>query len=223
MFLPGALGTTTTDFLEQYKEFDMTKFTIVTIDFPGYGKSRPPKRNPEGNYYKRDAPVALDLMKELGYEKYSVVGFSDGGRVALIMASQAPGVITKCVAWGCNAYITPQEKDVMDRLSDIRDMDAGWRKTMEAIYGSELQPLWTSLCHTWSAMENIMREDLPNIVCPVFILHGDRDPMVAKHHADYFQANIKRCRVHRFPFGGHNLQQQFPQEFNRLVQEFLLA
>ena len=97
------------------------------------------------------------------------------------------------------------------------------RKPLEAIYGPELQDLWTRLCEAWARMHNIFREDLPRIECPVFILHGDKDPMVARHHADYFKANIKRCRVHRFPFAGHNLQQTNPAEFNQLVQEFLLA
>ena len=139
------------------------------------------------------------------------------------MASMAPESVTKCVAWGCNAYITPAEKDIMNRLSDVRDLNESIRVPLEKIYGSELPGLWRDLCLSWAVMDNIMREDLPNIQCPVFILHGDRDPMVARHHADYFKANIKRCRVHRFPFGGHNLQQQYPKEFNSLVQEFLLA
>lgn len=63
MFLPGAMGTCTTDFDEQYKGFDLSTFTIVTWDAPGYGNSRPPKRDTTGNYYKRDAPVAIALMK----------------------------------------------------------------------------------------------------------------------------------------------------------------
>jgi hypothetical protein len=62
-FFPGAMGTCTTDFQDQYSGFDLSKFTIVTWDAPGYGNSRPPKRNTVGNYYKRDAPVAIALMK----------------------------------------------------------------------------------------------------------------------------------------------------------------
>lgn len=152
-----------------------------------------------------------------------MVGFSDGGRTGLIMAAKVSDRVTKCVAWGCNAYFTPYEKDIVSRITSIKEWADEVRKPLEEIYGDELQPLWTSLCETWAGMDNIFREDLPNIMCPVFILHGDKDPMVAKHHSEFFKSNIKRCRVHRFPFAGHNLQQTNPAEFNQLVQEFLLA
>jgi pimeloyl-ACP methyl ester carboxylesterase len=62
LFLPGAMGTCTPDFLQQYKGFDKSKFTLVTWDAPGYGNSRPPARNVRGNYYKRDAESAIKLM-----------------------------------------------------------------------------------------------------------------------------------------------------------------
>ena len=140
------------------------------------------------------------------------------------MSAKVPECVVKCVAWGCNAFITPWEKDVVSRITSVREWADEVRAPLEAIYGRQgLQSLWSSLCETWAGMDNILREDLPNIQCPVFILHGDKDPMVARHHADYFKANIKRCRVHRFPFAGHNLQQSNPSEFNQLVQEFLLA
>jgi len=49
LFIPGAMGTCATDFLDQYKGFDLETFTIVTLDLPGYGNSRPPKRDTQGN------------------------------------------------------------------------------------------------------------------------------------------------------------------------------
>jgi len=139
--------------------------------------------------------------QELGYKKYSIVGFSDGGRVGLLTAALAPENVVKCVAWGCNAYITSPEKEVMKRLSNIKDLNPSVRDPLLKIYGDELAGLWKDLCVAWTSswVDNIMKEELSLIECPVFILHGDRDPMVAKHHPDYFKANIKRCRVHRFP------------------------
>lgn len=91
------------------------------------------------------------------------------------------------------------------------------------MYGDDLQMIWDKLTDVWLATENIFREDLPKIQCPVFILHGDKDPMVKSHHSDYFKQNLKLCRVHRFPMAGHNLQQTNHLDFNRMVQEFLLA
>lgn len=174
---------------------------------PGYGKSRPPVRNTSGNFYRRDAKAALGMMKELGYQKYSLIGFSDGGRTALIMAATDPDVIHKVVAWGCNSYITQAEKDSFINIRDIGAWEDSIRKPLQAIYGHEMQPLWSRLCDAWMALDNIFKEDLPKIKSPVFILHGEKDPMVARHHADFFRTQIAKCRIHRFPRGGHNIHQ----------------
>lgn len=63
--LPGALGSTRTDFgpqLELLKE----RFTLVSFDPRGYGKSIPPKRDFPLDFYHRDAEDAAELMKQLG-------------------------------------------------------------------------------------------------------------------------------------------------------------
>lgn len=239
-------GTCKIDFLEQFKGFDKSKFTLICWDAPGYGQSRPPPRYYQ-DYYKKDAQFASRLMEViycktfksapqflwiskvylylqvLNIEKYSMVGFSDGGRVAMMTAARFPSRVRKVVAWGCNAFITAQEKQVIKRIQDIDTWSSEVRRPLENIYGDELQDIWDSLTEVWVKSENIFREDLPKIECPVFILHGEKDPMVARHHADYFKQNILKCRVHRFPLAGHNLQQTSPVEFNQMVQEFLAA
>jgi hypothetical protein len=54
---------TTEDFEFQLNGFDLTKFTVVAWDPPGYGKSRPPDRKQEAARAKKDAPFALQLMR----------------------------------------------------------------------------------------------------------------------------------------------------------------
>jgi valacyclovir hydrolase len=222
LLLPGALGTCGTHFNAQYEGLDMDKLTLVCWDPPGYGKSRPPQRD-YVDFYRKDAVLATELMRKLGYDKYSVVGFSDGGRTGLIMAADNPETVQKAVAWGCNAYITKEEKDVLKKLVDIELWSDSVREPLEAIYGDDLQTIWSRLMDAYLLMDDILCKDLPKIQCPVFIFHGERDVMVRKIHPDYFKANIKKCRVHRFPYGPHNCHEACSKEFNQLLTEFLLA
>jgi valacyclovir hydrolase len=63
--LPGALGSTRTDFgpqLDQLKD----NFTVIAFDPRGYGKSIPPKREFPLDFYHRDADDAVGLMEKLG-------------------------------------------------------------------------------------------------------------------------------------------------------------
>ena len=75
----------------------------------GYGKSRPPNRTFPLDFFHRDATVANELMKVLEFNKYSVLGWSDGGITGLIMAAKFNAAIEKLVFWGANSYILPEE------------------------------------------------------------------------------------------------------------------
>ena len=52
---------------------------------------------------------ALYIFQNIGIEKYSLVGWSDGGITALIMAGRNPQNITKLVVWGANSFVTNED------------------------------------------------------------------------------------------------------------------
>ena len=66
--LPGALGSTQSDFGPQLKGLT-DEFTVVAFDPRGYGKSIPPKRDFPADFFVRDANDAAALMKTLGKRK----------------------------------------------------------------------------------------------------------------------------------------------------------
>jgi valacyclovir hydrolase len=82
MLLPGALGTAQSDLTTLLDGLNSRgKLTLIAWDPPGYGDSRPPARTWPLNYFERDAEFAVEFMKELGYDKFNVVGWSDGGEM----------------------------------------------------------------------------------------------------------------------------------------------
>lgn len=109
-------GTIWTDFKPQIEGLDKEKFTIIAWDPPGYGKSRPPDRTYPDDFFQRDAIWACDLMKALGYTKFSLIGWSDGAITSLILASMFPDNVQKMVALAANAYVTPEEKEIYKSL-----------------------------------------------------------------------------------------------------------
>ena len=59
-------GVGRTDFKAQIDgqhEFDKEKYTLVCIELPGWGRSRPPERKYNGSVYLNDAACALKLME----------------------------------------------------------------------------------------------------------------------------------------------------------------
>ncbi|XP_039902288.1 valacyclovir hydrolase isoform X2 [Simochromis diagramma] len=109
LLLPGALGSTKTDFGPQLKSLAKERFTVVGWDPRGYGQSRPPDRDFPPDFFERDAKDAVDLMKTLGFGKFSLLGWSDGGITALVAAARNPDLINKMVVWGANAFVSQQD------------------------------------------------------------------------------------------------------------------
>lgn len=227
LLLPGALGSSQTDFEPQLKLLNKERFTVVGFDPRGYGSSRPPERDFPPDFFERDSKDALDLMTALGFAKFSLLGWSDGGITAMIAAANNPSLINKMVVWGSNAYVSQQDLKIYNGIRDVSLWSARMRKPMEEIYGVEL------FTKTWEAWVDgiaqfshrpegsICIELLPQISCPTLIMHGERDPMVPSFHPQFLLQHIKGSRLHIMPEGKHNLHLRFDAEFNRLVEDFL--
>ena len=72
-------------------------FTIVATDLRGYGDSSKPPTTPNHSpYSKREmAKDQIEVMRELGFERFSVCGHDRGGRVAYRMALDHPDRVVK--------------------------------------------------------------------------------------------------------------------------------
>ncbi|WAR12425.1 BPHL-like protein [Mya arenaria] len=149
ILLPGALGSTRTDFSHQLQNFNKTDFTLIAIDPRGYGQSIPPNRDWPLEFLQRDADDAFELIK-----KVSILGWSDGGISGMIAAARYPQMVNKLVVWGSNAYITKKDMDVYNGIKDISNWNERTRSPFLAIYGERyFREQW----HNWvEAVENYL-------------------------------------------------------------------
>ena len=70
------------------RAFDPNFATIICIDPPGYGTSRPPDRKQEVHRCKMDAAYCIKLMENLKLTPFVVLGWSEGGRTAIHVGGQ---------------------------------------------------------------------------------------------------------------------------------------
>ncbi|XP_055451121.1 valacyclovir hydrolase [Psammomys obesus] len=227
LLLPGMLGTGKTDFSPQLQNLNKKRFTVVAWDPRGYGYSRPPDRDFPRDFFERDAKDAVGLMKALQFKQISLLGWSDGGITALIAAAKYPSYIRKMVIWGANAYITEEDSRLYQGIRDVSKWSEKARKPLEALYGYDY---FAKTCEKWVdginqfrhlPDGNICRHLLPLVQCPTLIVHGEKDPLVPRFHADFLLENVKGSRLHLMPEGKHNLHLRFADEFNKLVEDFL--
>ncbi|XP_002741275.1 serine hydrolase BPHL-like [Saccoglossus kowalevskii] len=228
LLLPGALGSSDTDFSPQLEGLNRNHLTVIAWDPRGYGKSRPAERNFSAKFFDVDAKDAVDLMKKIGFQKFSLLGWSDGAITALIAASRYASVIDRLVVWGGNAYVTADDVQMYEATRDISKWSERMRAPMIKVYGDEFEKIWNAwmdgIINTYYHGNNgdICKKNLCDVKCPTLIVHGEKDAMVPMFHADYLHANIKGSRLVKWSDGKHNLHLRYAEKFNKLVLDFLL-
>ena len=226
LLIPGALGTGAGDFSGQIDWFAEREFEVIAPDPRGYGKSRPPERDYPPDFYTRDAADMFALMSALGHERFSIIGWSDGGNVAVIMAAGQPERVAKLVVFGGQSYLTAGEISAFNNIRKISAWSPRAAEAMRDVYGDALEDLWERYVAGQEALfdagGDLYRALLAKVECPTFVLHGARDPLTPGLHAEAIHRGIAGSRLHVFPEGKHNIHIRYADEFNRLVHAFLI-
>ncbi|XP_060045135.1 valacyclovir hydrolase isoform X2 [Erinaceus europaeus] len=166
-------------------------------------------------------------IRTLKFNKFSLLGWSDGGITALVAAAKYPSNINRMVIWGANAYVTDEDEMIYQGIRDVSKWSERIRKPLETLYGYDY---FAKTCEKWVdgigqfkhlPDGNICRHLLPMVQCPTLIVHGEKDPLVPRFHADFIHKHVRGSRLHLMPEGKHNLHIRFANEFNKLVEDFL--
>jgi valacyclovir hydrolase len=206
----------------------LPNYNIIAWDPPGYGKSIPPERNFTTDFLEKDADVLKELMDALKISKYNLLGWSDGGITAMIIAGKYSENIEKLIIFGSNAYIIEDELKIYENIRDISKWSAKMREPLEKLYGAEyFRTKWENWVDTFKQIykENdgdLCRKYLDKIKTETLILHGEKDPMLAKEHVPYLLQKIAGSKLITWPDGKHNIHLRYADDFNKKVAEFLM-
>jgi len=83
---------------------------------------------------------------------------------------------------------------------------------------------WQSFLHhelCWSGFRHDFSAELSKIQAPTLLVHGENDSIIPVEHARKAHLRIPNSTLHVFPRCGHWPPREKPEEFNRIVLEFL--
>jgi len=189
-------------------------FRVVAADLPGSGRSQPQPRRYTSGYYTDDAHVLLGLLDALGVGAAHLVGSSDGGEEALLMAALAPSRALSAVTWGAAGQIVASPGQ-LDEVAHALDRPDGPVKVLAAYLAQAYGPDGARvMTETWAqAMREIIdaggdvsRSRAPLITCPALLIAGSGDQLCPPGLVRDMAGAIPRGRYLEAD-GGHDLYQ----------------
>lgn len=191
-------------------------YQVIAVDCRGRGKS---ELGSDSLSYIQTANDLAKFLSALNIDSVNIVGKSDGGIIALLMAIHYPERIKKVVAFGTNAVpdSTALFPSVVEEIHNERvhaermiregDTSKNWEVEYQRNRMMEFQP-------------HISAEDLHKIAVPVLVMSCDRD-VIKEDHTLWIYKNIPKANLSIFPGEVHGVTRKSPDLFNETVLRFL--
>ena len=193
-------------FVHQIEEFSRD-FTVCAMDTRGHGRS------PRGTAPFTISQFAEDLlafMDKHGLAQADILGFSDGGNIALTFALRHPDRVRRLILNGAN--LDPKGVKPLVQLPIVLGYHfASLFKSPKARARRELLGLMVNEPH-------IAPAELQAITMPVLVMAGTRD-MIQERHTRLIAASLPNARLAVIP-GDHFIASKEPAAFNRAVRTF---
>jgi len=186
-------------------------YRVIAIDTRGHGKS---PRGEKPFTITQFAEDLYDFMVLKGIQKAIILGFSDGGNIALNFALKHLDMVEKLILNGAN--LTPEG---VKRYVQI-PIEIGYKiasvfakRSINAKKNVEILGLMVN-------EPNIKPEELKKINVPTLVIAGSKD-MIKTSHTKLIYESLPNARLEILE-GDHFIANKRAEEFNKVVHDFLV-
>jgi haloacetate dehalogenase len=216
--------------------------TVIVPDLRGYGdSSKPPDGESHVNYSKRAMALdQVEVMKHFGFDRFPVVGHDRGGRVAHRMALDHPDNVTRLAVldiiptyylythvtiefvqayfhWFNYLRAAPGPENELKATNDAQKARATSDVQLEYLRTSADPANIHAMCEDYRAGASIdLKHDEADlskkIACPLMVLWGERSPMGRIYDVLAIWRDRGTKVTGKGLPGGHNLQEDVPEQ-----------
>jgi pimeloyl-ACP methyl ester carboxylesterase len=198
-------------------------YRVVAYDRWGHGKSAP-REVWSMPYFKQDLVDFQVLLEELKVDQAALIGHSDGGKIAMYYTIDNPQRVISLLVVSTHIYIEPTMNQGVQTVRSDFENDRKFQRKMRRVHGDNAQALfwgWFNGWHDPSIRDWDMRPTISHITCPTLVVQGLADEYATPLQAQNIAAAIPGADLWLLPGAGHLLPQDFPEEFNLRMLEFL--
>jgi pimeloyl-ACP methyl ester carboxylesterase len=188
------------------------KYKVIAVDSRAHGKTVDDKDSLSFEMMADDFAALLDTMQ---IDSAYVIGWSDGGINALLLAMRHPEKVIKLVSSGAN--MSPDSSALIP---------SEWKKEQKQYESDKNKPRttlkekndWKIFLLDW-LQPNVPLENLKEIRCPSLIVSGDNDLIPIEHTAAIYR-HIPYAYLWILPHSGHATLKEHADDFNRMADLF---
>ncbi|GFI61773.1 3-oxoadipate enol-lactonase 2 [Clostridiales bacterium] len=202
-------GEDSTYFSNQIEYFSRF-YRVIALDTRGHGKS------PRGVMPFTIGQFASDLYDFMTYMKIDrahILGFSDGGNIAMVFAIKHPEMVSSLILNGANMYNSGVKARVqIPIIIGYRVASLFAKRCKRAKQNAEMLGLMVN-------DPNLKVEHLKAIKAKTLVIAGTRD-MIKTSHTKLIYRSIKNAKLAIIK-GDHFIANKNSKDFNRVVRRFL--
>jgi pimeloyl-ACP methyl ester carboxylesterase len=194
----------------------MTDHKVIVADSRGHGRST---RTADPYGYDLMASDYLALLDHLGIARADVVGWSDGGIIAIDIALHHPERLDGVFAQAAN--VTTDGVDPGVETNATFGAYIAWMGEDYARLSptpSEFDAFVGQIAGMWATQPNWSDAELAAITTPITIALGDHDEAITRAHTDHMAAVIPGSTLVILPDASHFAMLQAPGEYTAAVR-----
>jgi len=192
--------------------FFAQKYKVIIADSRAQGKS---VDNGDSLTYEMMADDYAGLLDAMKIDSANVIGWSDGGINALLLAIRHPEKVKKLAVTGAN--LQPDTSAVYQEVWDLVTPEYNGLKQKSNLTAKEKASL--KLLRLLCEQPHIPLSALQTIKVPALVMGGDHDVIKVEHTMQIFH-NIPNAYLYIFPNSGHSTPIVYANEFNKKVDNF---
>lgn len=221
IFLHGGMGSANS-WADQVPVF-AKNYRVITPDSRGQARS---SDSTAPLTYHLMAEDVIHLMDKLSLSSTYIVGWSDGGNIAVDMAIHHPERVKKFVAYGANINPAGLQKHFLEYLRTVSpeqmERDNGSDFLALSPHPENLPIIAKKIRQMWLAEPNFTATELGKITVPALIIDGQEEELIRPDHAKEIAAAIPKSKLIMLPGVGHYALFKTPKQWNDAVLSFLI-
>jgi pimeloyl-ACP methyl ester carboxylesterase len=169
-------------------------------------------------HFEFQAKEAIAYLEDVVKEPAHLIGYSDGGIIALMVAIVRPELVKSIVAIGANFHYGAPLSDFAE--ANVSEEDQAEYNLISPDAPHTLLEKTIRMNHIWKTEPDIALSDIATIQCPVLVLAGDDDVIKHEHTIALYEA-LPLGQLAIIPGTSHGVVKEKPALMLAMITQFL--